>query len=609
MEVARQPDAQWALAAPGHVWRQDPVCPDLVEARRQWHYWRSMHARAKERIAQWQSRHAARQRELAQAQLRIEQLQARVQELERENAGLKQRNHDLLQTPFGKRSEKRKGRREGPAGSLGTAREPADEDSEPEPQRRRGGQRGAVAHPRVDRSGLAVQEECHEPEAARRQCAHCGCPYRRHGEAVSERIEIHVRGYVRRIRRPRYRAVCGCAQRQGQAVPEVIAPLEPALFRGSGYGLSVWVEFLVQVYWQRRPVRAFEREWGECGVRLPAGTLLGHLRDLLTWFEPLETAIGAHQEQTRLAHGDETSWVVHGRAEAGQNARCWLWACLTPDAVRFRVDPARSAEAAVELFGQLGRQGVVVLVCDRYSAYLKLARECAGQFELAVCWVHCRRDFLTLGRKRPDLQAWVDGIVARMAWLYRLNAHRLGLWKARSEGCLEGQSEAFGAAQQQLEAACDVLFKQAEQEVRALTAAAEHTPEGADPDPRLGPLQSLLRHRAGLSVFLAKPFVPMDNNAVERALRRPVIGRKLSYGSHSEDGAALQGTLLSVLATLDMAGIDLRRWLGAFLRECAQVGRGVVGVDPWAWLPWGMPEERFEALRAPWRRCATGPDP
>ncbi len=100
-----------------------------------------------------------------------------------------------------------------------------------------------------------------------------------------------MQGYVRRTRRTRYRAGCGCAQRQGQPVPEVLPPREPRLFRGTSYGLSVWVAFLVQRYWQRHPVRAFEREWGELGVRLPAGTLLGHVRDLLTWIEPLEATI------------------------------------------------------------------------------------------------------------------------------------------------------------------------------------------------------------------------------------------------------------------------------------------------------------------------------
>ena len=141
------------------------------------------------------------------------------------------------------------------------------------------------------------------------------------------------------------------------------------------------------------------------------------------------------------------------------------------------------------------------------------------------------------------------------------------------------------------------------------TQAAQRESDKAGPDPRLAPLQSLLRHREGLVVFVRKAFVPMDNNVVERALRRPVLGRKLSYGSHSADGAALQGVLLSVFATLDRAGIDLWRWLEAFLRECAGIGRGVVVVDPWAWLPWGLSAERFQALRAAWRCSEAGPDP
>ena len=79
---------------------------------------------------------------------------------------------------------------------------------------------------------------------------------RRNGEQVSKRIEVEVKGHVRRIRRPRYRASCECARQQGKAVAGVIAPLEPTLFRGKSYGLSVWMALLIQMYWQRRPVRA-----------------------------------------------------------------------------------------------------------------------------------------------------------------------------------------------------------------------------------------------------------------------------------------------------------------------------------------------------------------
>ena len=585
-------------------WRREPVPAELgalVEAKWEAQYWRSQHARAKQRAAHWQSRCRQAEHSATAAEQRAARAEQRVRELELENAGLQQRNRDLLQTPFGRRSE-----RQNRPGADGSEGQPGSAQAAHGGQQRpRGGQRGAAAHPRVDRSGLPLREEVHEPGAERRQCLDCGQPYRRHGEQVSERVEVQVRGYLRRIRRPRYRAACTCARRQGQPVPEVSAPLEPALFRGSGYGLSVWVACLLQVYWQRHPARAFERQWWEaCGVRLPAGTLLGHVGDFLTWFEPLEAAIGWHQQQARSVHGDETSWVIHARAEAGGNARCWLWACLSRDAVRLRVDPARSAEAAAELFGQLGRQRKVVLVCDRYAAYVRLQREHPEQFELAICWAHVRRDFVTLGRQRAEHRQWADGIVERIGRLYRRNAERLA--QRDTQSALESQSEAFRAAQRRLEAECSALFEYAERELEALTAAAQAS---AGADPRLAPLQSLLRHRAGLLVFVSKPFVAMDNNAVERVLRRPVIGRKLSYGSHSENGAALQGLLLSVLATLDMAGVNLWRWLEAFLGECALLGPRAVVQDPQAWLPWGMSAARLRALQQPARHSASGPDP
>ena len=583
--------------------RSQPWRADLVEWKRQAKYWRSLHARAKQRVAQWQAKWKATKRELLEALRENGQLRQQLQASQQENEGLRQELKQLLQSPFKKRSEKLKGKGgDASEGQPGSAPQAGRGEGR---KRQRGGQPGARAHGRVDHSGLDVREEVHEPEAGRCECPDCGRPYSRNGEERHERIEIEVRGYKRRIRRPRYRATCECAQQQGQAVPEVIAPLEPTLFRGTSYGLSVWVTWLIQVYWQRHPVRAFEREWAACGVRLPAGTLLGHVADFLTWFEPLEAAIEARQQQALFVHGDETSWVVHVWGETGGNRRGWLWVCVSVDAVRFRVERTRSAAAAAELFGQLGLEQVVVLVCDRYAAYVRLAREHPGQFVLSICWAHVRRDYVQAGRKRPDLQEWVDAILERIARLYRRNAERLAEWDPQRS--LEGQSAAFQAAQQRLQAACDALFAHAQRELKALTAAADGQPESSPPDARLGPLQSMLKHREGLQVFLARPFVPMDNNVAERALRRPVIGRKLSFGSHSEDGAALQALLLSVCATLDLAGINLWRWLEEFLGECAVIGPRAVVADPQAWLPWGMSEQRLASLQAPGGRHGPAP--
>ena len=80
-------------------------------------------------------------------------------------------------------------------------------------------------------------------------------------------------------------------------------------------------------------------------------------------------------------------------------------------------------------------------------------------------------------------------------------------------------------------------------------------------------------HREGLRVFVGRPQTPMDNNRAERFLRGPAIGRGLSFGSDSEKGAEFTAIMYSVLGTLSMNGIDIPRWLEAWLTACAENGR------------------------------------
>ena len=54
--------------------------------------------------------------------------------------------------------------------------------------------------------------------------------------------------------------------------------------------------------------------------------------------------------------------------------------------------------------------------------------------------------------------------------------------------------------------------------------------------------------------------------------RGPVIGRRLSFDSDGETGARFTAPLYSVVATLKTNGIDVRRWLEAWLQACAKNG-------------------------------------
>ena len=199
-------------------------------------------------------------------------------------------------------------------------------------------------------------------------------------------------------------------------------------------------------------------------------------------------------------------------------------------------------------------------------------------------WAHQRRDFIHGAAGQAGLAHWCQKWIERIASIYKLNEARLGHY----DPALERQTATFAQAQRALEVEVERLFADAEQELAVLPAGTRETKA----------LRSLLNHRSGLSVFVDKPQVPMDNNAAERALRGPVIGRRLSFGSDGETGARFTALLYSVVATLKTNGIDVRRWLEAWLQACANNG-GQPPDDLSPWLPWSMSEERRRALMAP----------
>ena len=194
-----------------------------------------------------------------------------------------------------------------------------------------------------------------------------------------------------------------------------------------------------------------------------------------------------------------------------------------------------------------------------------------------------RRDFIRCAAGHVHLDGWCREWLGRIATVYRLNKARLEL---HAPG-LERQSPAFDAAHEALEEALGGMF-----------AAAEGQLARLPPEAREGkPLRSLLNHREGLSVFLDRPRVPLDNNLAERLLRGPAIGRRLSFGSDSETGARFTALMYSVTGTLRLNGLDVPRWLADWLAACAE-GGGRPPDDLSPWLPWSMDAGRRREMTA-----------
>ena len=111
--------------------------------------------------------------------------------------------------------------------------------------------------------------------------------------------------------------------------------------------------------------------------------------------------------------------------------------------VYYTLAPSRSGDIPIDHFSGLD-QGLeqVIVVCDRYSGYKRLARENKVVL-LAFCWAHVRRDFLDEARSWPDLQGWMLSWVEMIGELYSLNAQRLAQWDQAK--ALEDQTSVFVA--------------------------------------------------------------------------------------------------------------------------------------------------------------------
>lgn len=227
---------------------------------------------------------------------------------------------------------------------------------------------------------------------------------------------------------------------------------------------------------------------------------------------------------------------------------------------------------------------------------------------LAYCWAHVRRDFLDAGRAFPELAEWALQWQERIGALYHRNGLRREYWNPQRP--VTEQSAAFDHYHEALKSTLQLMPDEATrmvapQPIAVPTNTSAHREEAAAATlsrsaraKQQKVLSSLLVHWSGLTVFVAHPEVPMDNNRAENTIRTPVNGRKSYYGSGSIWSAQLAATVFSLLQTLALWGINPRHWLMSYLDACADNG----GKAPSAlapFLPWSMDETRRAMLGQP----------
>jgi transposase len=505
------------------------------ELRQQVGYWKAQHARAVHRA---------------------EHLEAEVDYLRGENRKLQ----DQL---FGRKSEKsstqdRSNHLEG---------ENDDQDSATPP--RRGQRKDRPGPRRRDYSHLPVVDDPYELPENQRACPECGAALSPSNTEDSEQIEIEVRPHRRRIRRRRYQRTCTCSN-----CPRTFtAPPAPKLIPKGLLGISVWVEILIDKFFSHRPTERLLNQWRLLDLEVAAGTVTGGLERLEPLFQPLYEALLARNAESAFAQADETRWMVFIDLEGKTRHRWWLWVFLGEDTVVFRLDPSRSHEVPK---GHFPVEAHVLLMVDRYSAYKAMAQVKSGDVVLVFCWSHVRRDFVTVGKGWPEHKEWALAWLRRIRDLYRYDRQR------------------------RLSNAGTTKFSAADTGLRQTIVAMQTQSDAELADPKLPTpcrkaLVSLQEHWDGLTRFVDDPRIPLDNNASERQVRGPALGRKNYYGSGALWSGRLAAMLFSLFATLTKAKINSRKWLTWFLQSCAENG-GQKAADIDQFLPWTMSEEKRREL-------------
>jgi transposase len=508
-----------------------------LELRQQAGYWKSRHRDALDRVTA---------------------LEQKVEQLEGEKRQLRA---DL----FGRRSEAR----------PGTDRTNDLDDPQADFQktkRNRGQQPGNPGPKRRDYSHLPVREKFVELPSERCVCPCCGLPLLRLSDTEdSEQIEIEVSAYRRVIHRRRYRRTCTC-----DGPITLTAPPPPKLIPKGRYGISVWVEILLDKYFSYRPTERLLASLRLLGLDWAPGTVTDGLEQLEVLLRPIDEALKKRNSEGDLHQGDETRWRVFIALEGKEGYGWWLWVVLGSDTVVYLLDASRSHTVPEDHFRAESRG---VLVVDRYAAYKAMRWVRNGVLVLAFCWAHVRRDFIRVGKGWPELKTWALEWLRRIRVLYRLNDCRLAV---------QMDAAAFGEADGRLRQVVTEMKAQMETELARADLAT----------PCRKALESLQEHWAGLTRFVDDPRIPMDNNASERRARGPAVARKNFSGSGSLWSGQQAAAMFSIFATLSLWKLNPRKWLMWYFAHCAAAG-GRVPEDIQPFLPWNLDAAKRSELGGP----------
>lgn len=379
------------------------------------------------------------------------------------------------------------------------------------------------------------------------------------GCEISEQLDI-IPAKVQVIRHIRKKFACACC---GNHVKT--APLPPQPIPKSNASPRLLAYIATSKFLDALPLYRQSRQFERIGINLPRATLANWMVRCGELIQPL---INLMQEQINsypVQQMDETRVQVlkeQGKAAISQSYM-WVQRGGPPEkpVILFTYSPSRSHTTAEQLLEEY--QGY--LQTDGYAAYVNVCLQ-YGLRQLG-CWAHVRRKFdealKAQGKKSPNLNSLAHQALQMIQQLYRIEAEIKDLPPEAKRRIRQERSIPILAG---LKIWLD----------HALTQVTPTSLTGSA-------LAYLAKQWPTLTVYCEDGRLSIDNNAVERAVRPFVIGRRNWLFTDTVHGAKASANLYSLNETAKMNGLEPYRYLCRVFEELPKAN---ILADIESLLPW-----------------------
>ena len=320
------------------------------------------------------------------------------------------------------------------------------------------------------------------------------------------------------------------------------------------------------------PFQRLERLEGNLGIPLPAATQWELVEQRAELIRPAFEELIRQAAQGEVAHNDDTGMrilkLAREPAPEGKPERTGIFT----SGIVSRVGTWFIAlffsgwkHAGENLADVLKRRAPglppLIQMCDALSRNTpKLSK--GVRLLLAYCLAHGRRQFVEVAANFPEQCRFVLETLGGVWYHDELARER----KLTPEQRLHFHQEHSGPLMNSLKEWME-------------TQLAEHIIE---PNSGLGKaIQYMLRHWTPLTLFLREASAPLDNNLVERALKKAILHRKNSLFYKTMNGAEVGDLFMSLIHTCELNHANPFDYLTELQRHAEELKQ-----NPSAWMPW-----------------------